>query len=266
MWRSRLTVWLVVLAVLLAGAVLPVSPAYEQYEAWQAECIYRTGNADARRNAVRWLGRLATVRSQRVVNEALSDPEPMVRTAAAYAVFVGKFRALEDALWAAIQRESDSRVRASMIGDWTLATGQAARPHLQDLAESRDPYDRFAAASGLLRLGNPEAAEWMFTFAAEADRFGRRAAQRELYSLAAPMGYMVGQPVPVPNPRQTPWSRQDLNRLRNWWQTRVTPRLLNDHLAWRYNRPYYWKRAGTLLHEWQKRMPGFLRTVDEEAD
>lgn len=258
--------WLVILGVLLAGGGLAAVPGYDQYKAWQAERLYRSGNSDAKRVALRSLAKLPTSRSRRVIREALSDRIPAARVAAGNAVFVGGLTGLAEDLWQAAQRETDGSVRAGMIVAWSQIVGDSARQRLRDLAGSPDPYARFGAIKGMLRLGDADVAKDMFVFAMDADRFKRRDAQRELLLLAQPIGQMIGQQIRVPNAKAGSWSPQDVAELQAWWQSHVTPRLLKDYLAWRYDRPEYWKKVDSLLHEWHKRAPGFLRTAGEEGE
>lgn len=266
MTGRRRTIRLAVLGLFIAAAGAAAGPIYVQYQAWQAERAYRKGDGDTRRTALRLLGRLDTSRSRRVIREALTDPMPMARTAAANAVFAGRYANLADDLWAAVQRETDSQVRGDMILLWSQLVGVLAEPRLRELTESPDLNVRLGTAKGLLRLGETAAAKDVFAFAADADRFRRRDAQKELLLLARPMGVMIGQPIGTPDDKAGRWSRQYLEELQSWWQVHVTPRLLKDYLAWRYDKPGIWKKVDQLLHEWRTRAPGFLRSVEDEGE
>lgn len=253
---------------MLASAIAYVllGPGYEQYLAWRAEAAYRRGDGDAKRQALRELGGLPTGRSRRVIREALVDPIPMARAAAAGVIYSGKYEDLVDDLWTAIQREPDRRVRASMIVDWSQSVGSASETRLRQFAGSADAYERFGATRGLLRLAETSVAEDMFAYAADADRFRRRDAQRDLLSLCRQMAEMIGQPPPSPAGKIGKWPLQDLEQLHGWWREHVTPRLLKDCMSWRVRKPENWQKVTRLLREWEKRTPSFLPTGEDEQE
>jgi hypothetical protein len=234
-----------------------------------AEVMFRSGDPGRRALALRRLASGRTCRGDAVVREALCGPDARIRRDATRAIAAARRTDMAGELQAAWGREDDAPTRGSMVFYWAQVAGGSAELVLRPMMAGDEPWTAEAAAKALMRLGDPQAAEQVFSAAAgpgEGPGSGWRIdARKELQSLAVPMAAMIGQKIEIADVQPVDWSAEQVAQLQAWWRVHVTPRLVRDYLAWRGHKPDPWQKANLLLHEWRGRFGGFLR-MGEPAD
>jgi hypothetical protein len=259
-WRN-----LGLLAGVLAAAALAIVPAQSWRQGRAAEHAFDTGNISKKGSALRSLARLRTRHGDAIVLEALSSPDPALRTHAGYAISSTDRMDLADELRAAWEREDEPAVRSGMIFDWTqLVEPDAAEPLLGPMLASQDPWTVLAAARARLRRGDPAAAEKVLSLAAAPDPALQNVAQKELLYMSAPMSAILGQILPVDDEHPALWSQEELSRVKAWWDGHITPRLLRDYAAWRLDKPDAWNKASVLVYAWRTRVKAVLPASEAE--
>jgi len=263
--RRRIALWCAALLALVVTAALAAAPARRLYKATKAARRLRTGDERSRGKALRELAKLRLARADRLVTQALQDPAPSLRAAAAYAIFRAKRKDLAGLMLEASQREQVGRIRCDMLYYWAQLAGPSCEARLSELLGSEDSWTALGAAMGLLRRGQKDAVGIVFAFAALGEPQLKKRAQAELQALIHPMATLIGQPLPAGLAPGSMWSAQHVAAVEAWWKVHVTRRLLSDWLAWKSKKPYYWMRVRLLQHEWDKHAGDFLRTARPAA-
>jgi hypothetical protein len=188
-----------------AGVLLAAGVVAGPVRAWRdvraAEVMFRSGDPGRRALALRRLASGRTCRGDAVVREALCGPDARIRRDAARAIAAARRTDMAGELQAAWGREDDAPTRGSMVFYWAQVAGGSAELVLRPMMAGDEPWTAEAAAKALMRLGDPQAAEQVFSAAAgpgEGPGSGWRIdARKELQSLAVPMAAMIGQKIEI---------------------------------------------------------------------
>lgn len=185
-------------------------------------------DAKIRRAAVRELGgRRVRAAGDRIAALILSDPDPAVREAAAYAASRLGVRVACESIREAVQRWPDEPGAAQMLASLARLTGKDARldAFLESCRRSGRPYLRIGAALAQMERGDSRGVIELLTLGLSAPEPVIPVVVDRVCEYVIPAIQMAGGSVPAAET-----SRGFLSAVLAWWESNGSDRLLADSL------------------------------------
>ncbi len=211
-----------------------------------------------RQRALWHLGSVEHPRAEAIATELLaSAKEYHIREAAAYALHKMEHVDSFDRLRVAAEKEPFGWARAKMITYAARVGGKDALAWLKGLATDEPSWQDLGAAIGRTELGDYAAGATVIGYLRSADEGMRSLAVHDVTDWVRDMSEAIGRPVGLP-PEGQPLSAEQIEGVIGWWNDHVTPKLLQDNVAWSKHEHPLWHRVRKLMRNRERA----LRTLN----
>lgn len=235
--------------VLVAIVALAVwfSPWAGERRLRKIEQAFEGSDVQRKLYAMRHLGSIEHPRARELAHELLTTSEDRdIREAAAYAIHNMDHADAYEQLRAAAEKEPPSWVKGKMIIYAARAGGDRALPWLHGLATDKPSWSDLGGALARIEFGDATAGPVALSYLKD-DQLDRRVfASTEVSRWVRDMAEAIGRPLDLP-PEGEMLSPQQIDDVIAWWRQHVTPKLLNDNVAWSKSEHPLWHRVRQLM-------------------